>query len=216
MYPMNMTRRLALLSLLLIPALANCEPKKSMMPENEKAAAEMPKVPEGAEVATVAGGCFWCVEAVFKQIEGVISVTSGYTGGNKKDPTYEDICNGGTNHAEATLIVFDPKKVTYERVLAWFWDAHDPTTLNRQGNDVGTQYRSAIYYHSDEQKKIAEASKAAAQANFKDPIVTEITKASEFYPAERYHQNYYAENKSKNPYCRAVIEPKLKKLKLEH
>ena len=213
---MNMTRRLALLSLLLIPALANCEPKKSMMPENEKAAAEMPKVPEGAEVATVAGGCFWCVEAVFKQIEGVISVTSGYTGGNKKDPTYEDICNGGTNHAEATLIVFDPKKITYERVLAWFWDAHDPTTLNRQGNDVGTQYRSAIYYHSDEQKKIAEASKAAAQANFKDPIVTEITKASEFYPAERYHQNYYAENKSKNPYCRAVIEPKLKKLKLEH
>ena len=121
MYPMNMTRRIALLFMCLIPALANCEPKKSMMPENEKAAAEMPKVPEGAEVATVAGGCFWCVEAVFKQIEGVISVTSGYTGGNKKDPTYEDICNGGTNHAEATLIVFDPKKVTYERVLAWFW-----------------------------------------------------------------------------------------------
>lgn len=113
------------------------------------------------------------------------------------------------------MVVFDPKKITYERILAWFWDLHDPTTLNRQGNDVGTQYRSAIFYHSEEQKKIAEASKKAAQENFEDPIVTEITKAPEFFPAENYHQNYYAENKSKNPYCKYVIEPKLKKLKLE-
>ncbi len=212
---MNMTRRIALLFLLLVPALAHCEPKKTM-PAHQKATADMPKIPEGAEAAIVAGGCFWCTEAVFKQVEGVISVTSGYTGGKTKNPTYEDICRGDTNHAEATYIVFDPKKVSYERLLAWFWDAHDPTTLNRQGADVGTQYRSAIFFLSDEQKKVAEASKAAAQANFKDPIVTEITKASEFYPAERYHQNYYAENKSKNPYCRVVIEPKLKKLKLEH
>lgn len=214
---MNMTRRIALLFLLLVPALAHCEPKKKLsMPANEKAPAEMPKVPEGAEVATVAGGCFWCVEAVYKQLDGVISVTSGYTGGKKKNPTYEDINRHDTGHAEAVMVVFDPKKITYERILAWFWDAHDPTTLNRQGNDVGDQYRSAIYYNSEEQKKVAEASKAAAAANFKDPIVTEITKASEFYPAENYHQDYYAENKSKNPYCKYVIEPKLKKLKLDH
>jgi peptide-methionine (S)-S-oxide reductase len=212
---MNMTRRLALLFCLLIPALAHCEPKKLKMPASEKAPAEMPKVPEGMEAATVAGGCFWCVEAVYKRVDGVISVTSGYTGGKKKNPTYEDINRHDTGHAEAVMVVFDPKKITYERVLAWFWDAHDPTTLNRQGNDVGDQYRSAIYYTTEEQKKIAEASKAAAAANFKDPIVTEITKLGDFYPAENYHQNYYAENKSKNPYCKYVIEPKLKKLKLD-
>ncbi|RYD63275.1 MAG: peptide-methionine (S)-S-oxide reductase, partial [Verrucomicrobiaceae bacterium] len=161
-------------------------------------------------------GCFWCIETAYRQLDGVYSATSGYTGGTTKNPTYEDICNGGSGHAEVVQVVFNPKKITYEKVLAWFWDLHDPTTLNRQGNDVGPQYRSAIYYHSDEQKKVAEASKDAAKANFKDPIVTEITKASEFYPAEAYHQNYYALNKSKNPYCRFVIEPKLKKLKLEH
>jgi peptide-methionine (S)-S-oxide reductase len=210
-----MTRRLALLFCLLIPALAQCEPKKTLS-VNDQAPAEMPKVPAGAEVATVAGGCFWCVEAVYKKLDGVISVTSGYTGGTKKNPTYEDINRHDTGHAEAVVVVFDPKKITYERILAWFWDAHDPTTLNRQGNDVGDQYRSAIFYHSEEQKKIAEASKAAASANFKDPIVTEITKAAEFYPAENYHQDYYELNKTKNPYCRYVIEPKLKKLKLDH
>lgn len=215
---MNMKRRTALLLLLLFPALAHCEePKKKnfMQKENPKAAAAMPKVPEGMEAATVAGGCFWCVEAVYKRLDGVISVTSGYTGGKKENPTYEDINRHDTGHAEAVMVVFDPKKITYERILAWFWDAHDPTTLNRQGADVGDQYRSAIFYHSDEQKKIAEASKKAAQANFKDPIVTEITKAPVFYPAENYHQDYYALNKTKNPYCRIVIEPKLKKLKLE-
>lgn len=215
MYRMIMTRRIALLFLCLIPALAHCEPKKLKMPAQEKARAEMPKVPEGAEAATLGAGCFWCTEAVYKNMDGVLSVTSGYTGGKVDMPTYEDICTGESGHAEVVVVVFDPKKITYERILAWFWDLHDPTTLNRQGNDVGTQYRSAIYYHSDAQKKIAEASKAAAQANFKSPIVTEITKASQFYPAENYHQNYYAENKSKNPYCKMVIEPKLKKLKIE-
>lgn len=212
MYLMNMTRRIALLFLCLVPALAYCELKKPMQ---DKAKAAMPTIPEGAEMATLGAGCFWCTEAVYKKLDGVISVTSGYIGGKVENPTYEEICSGGTGHAEVIAVVFDPKKISYEKILAWFWDLHDPTTLNRQGNDVGTQYRSAIFYHSEEQKKIAEASRKAAQANFKDPIVTEITKASTFYPAENYHQNYYAENKSKNPYCKFVIEPKLKKLKLE-
>ena len=210
-----MNRRLALSLLLLIPTLASCEPEK-VMNETDKKAAKMPEVPAGAEVVTLGAGCFWCIEAAYRQVDGVISATSGYMGGSKKDPTYEDICSGSTGHAEVVQVVFDPKKIPFEKVLAWFWDLHDPTTLNRQGNDVGDQYRSAIFYHSDAQKTIAEASKAAAKANFKDPIVTEITKASEFYPAENYHQNYYNENKSKNPYCRFVIEPKLKKLKLDH
>jgi len=178
--------------------------------------AEPAKIPEGAEVATLGAGCFWCIEAAYRQLDGVYSAISGYTGGTVDNPTYEQICGGDTGHAEVVQVVFDPKKISYEKILAWFWDLHDPTTLNRQGNDVGTQYRSAIYYHSDEQKKIAEASKSAAAEHFKDPIVTEITKAPKFYPAESYHQNYYFENKSKNPYCRFVIEPKLKKLKLDH
>jgi peptide-methionine (S)-S-oxide reductase len=210
-----MNRRIFLSLLLLIPTLASCEPEK-VMTEKDKQAAKAPEVPAGAEVVTLGAGCFWCVEAAYKQVDGVISATSGYMGGTKKDPSYEDICSGGTGHAEVVQVVFDPKKIAFEKVLAWFWDLHDPTTLNRQGNDTGTQYRSAIFYHSGAQKKIAEVSKTAAQANFKDPIVTEITKASEFYPAENYHQNYYKENKSKNPYCRFVIEPKLKKLKLDH
>ena len=186
------------------------------MTEKDKQAANLPKVPAGAETVTLGAGCFWCIESAYKQLDGVISATSGYMGGSKKNPTYEDICSGSSGHAEVVQVVFDPKKITSEKVLAWFWDLHDPTTLNRQGNDVGDQYRSVIFYHSEEQKKVAEASKAAAKVNFKDPIVTEITKAQEFYPAENYHQDYYKENKSKNPYCRFVIEPKLKKLKLDH
>lgn len=210
-----MNRRLALSLLLLVPTLASCEPEKAMNP-TDKQAAKMPEVPAGAETATLGAGCFWCIEAAYRQLDGVYSATSGYMGGSVKNPTYEQICDGDSGHAEVVQVVFDPKKVSYEKVLAWFWDLHDPTTLNRQGNDSGTQYRSAIFYHSEEQKKVAEASKSAAKANFKDPIVTEITKAAEFYPAEKYHQNYYNENKSKNPYCRFVIEPKLKKLKLDH
>jgi peptide-methionine (S)-S-oxide reductase len=210
-----MTRRFILSLLLLIPTLASCEPEKTMT-QQDKQSAKMPVVPDGAEVVTLGAGCFWCIEAAFRQVGGVISATSGYMGGAKKDPTYEDICSGATGHAEVVQVVYDPKKIALEKVLTWFWDLHDPTTLNRQGNDAGTQYRSAIFYHTDAQKDTAEASKAAAKANFKDPIVTEITKASEFYPAENYHQNYYNDNKSKNPYCRFVIEPKLKKLKLDH
>ncbi len=214
-YPMSM-KILTLLVLALLPTLASCEPTAKPMSLDSKIAAKMPEVPAGAEVATLGAGCFWCIEAAYSQLDGVYSATSGYMGGKVKDPSYDDICTGESGHAEVVHIVFDPKKITYEKILAWFWDLHDPTTLNRQGNDSGTQYRSAIYYHSDEQKKTAEASMKAAGANFKSPIVTEITKSSEFYPAENYHQNYYNENKSKNPYCRFVIEPKLKKLKLDH
>jgi peptide-methionine (S)-S-oxide reductase len=210
-----MNRRIALALLLLFPAIASCEPQKAMTVP-DKQAAKMPEVPAGAETATLGAGCFWCIEAAYRQLDAVYSATSGYMGGSVKNPTYEQICEGDTGHAEVVHVVFDPKKISYEKILAWFWDLHDPTTLNRQGNDSGTQYRSAIYYYSDAQKKLAEASKAAAQANFKSPIVTEITKATEFYPAENYHQDYYNRNKSKNPYCRFVIEPKLKKLKLDH
>ena len=202
-----------LLLLLMAPLLAHCEPKSPMTDETPAA---KPKVPEGAEVITLGAGCFWCIEAAYRQLDGVYSATSGYMGGTVANPTYKQICTGTTNHAEVVQIVYDPKKVSTEKVLAWFWELHDPTTLNRQGADEGTQYRSAIFYHSEAQKKIAEASKKAAAEHFPKPIVTEITEHSTFYPAEMYHQNYYEQNKSKNPYCRAVITPKLKKLNLEH
>jgi len=211
-----MNRRFALCLLLFLPAFASCEPKKAAMSTDAHAPAKLPAVPPGAEVATLAGGCFWCIEAAYRQIDGVISATSGYTGGTVKTPTYEQVCDKATGHAEAVQVVFDPRKISYERILAWFWDLHDPTTLNRQGNDEGPQYRSAIFYHSESQRKTAEASKSAVAKTLKAPVVTEILKASEFYPAENYHQNYYFENKSKNGYCKYVIEPKLKKLKLEH
>jgi peptide-methionine (S)-S-oxide reductase len=206
-------QRLALAILAILPMFASCEPEKSAMNDQP---AKMPEIPAGAETATLGAGCYWCIEAAYRQLDGVHSVTSGFMGGSVKNPTYEQVCGGDSGHAEVVNVVFDPKKISYEKILAWFWDLHDPTTLNRQGNDVGTQYRSAVFYHSEEQKKTAEASKSAAAKNFKDPIVTEITKASEFYPAPAGHQDYYFQNKSKNPYCRYVIEPKLKKLKLDH
>jgi peptide-methionine (S)-S-oxide reductase len=210
-----MNRRSILALLFGIPALASCEPeKKTTM--NDHAPAPMPAVPAGHETATFGAGCFWCVEAVFKQIPGVDSVTSGYMGGKIEKPTYQQICETDTGHAEVVQIVFDPKKLSYDALLGWFWKLHDPTTLNRQGNDVGTQYRSVIFYHSDAQKAVAEAAKKTAQANFTDPIVTQIDPAATFWPAENYHQDYYFLNKNKNGYCRFVIEPKLKKLKLEH
>ena len=210
-----MKRRHLLALFLFIPTLASCEPEKAM-PADAKLPAPAPKVPEGSEVITLGAGCFWCIEAAYRQLDGVHAAVSGYMGGTVADPTYEQICEGTTGHAEVVQVVFDPKKITAEKILAWFWDLHDPTTLNRQGADVGTQYRSAIFYHSDAQKTVAEASKKAAQANFKDPIVTEITKAPVFYPAENYPQDFYFQNKSNNGYCRVVVEPKLKKLKLKH
>lgn len=186
------------------------------MDRDSKSPAEKPTVPESSETITLGAGCFWCVEAAYNQIGGVHAAVSGYMGGKTSNPTYEDICTGSTGHAEVVQVVFDPKVLPLERVLAWFWDLHDPTQLNRQGNDVGTQYRSAIFYGSEGQRKLAEASKQAAQENFEKPIVTEITPAAEFYPAEKYHQDYYFQNKTRNTYCQYVVEPKLKKLNLNH
>ena len=166
------------------------------------------------EKATFGAGCFWCVEAVFQRIPGVKSVISGYTGGTISDPTYEDVCSDETGHAEVIQMIFDQKKISYEDLLDIFWQAHDPTSINRQGADVGAQYRSVIFYHNDKQRKIAEKSKAKEQKQFDKPIVTEIKLITNFYKAENYHQDYYNKNKNAS-YCKLVILPKLKKLKLE-
>lgn len=162
--------------------------------------------------AVVGGGCFWCVEAVYERLPGVLSVESGYATGPKPNPTYEEVSSGRSGHAEVVRITFDPAKTTYRTLIDLFWDAHDPTTLNRQGADVGTQYRSIIVALDDAQKADAEASKAAAQAKFKSPIVTEIVGQTTFYPAEAYHQDYYRKVGNRNPYNTAVITPKLEKL----
>ena len=169
-----------------------------------------------AEVATFGAGCFWCVEAVLQQIDGVHQVKSGYMGGNVPNPTYEQVCTDTTGHAEVVQVTFDPKRISFEKLLSYFWKLHDPTTINRQGNDYGTQYRSAIFYYSEAQREAAEKSKKALEQSgaFKDPIVTEIIKAGPFYKAEDYHQDYYRLNK-RQPYCRFVITPKLEKLGLE-
>lgn len=165
------------------------------------------------ETATLGAGCFWCVEAVFQDLKGVYKVESGYTGGKVKNPTYREVCNGTTGHAEVARIYFNPDVISFEQLLEVFWTTHDPTTLNRQGNDVGTQYRSAIFYHSDEQRKVAEKSKAGyATKLWDDPIVTEIVPAETFYVAEDYHQNYYNENPNAG-YCRVIINPKVRKAK---
>ena len=162
--------------------------------------------------ATLGAGCFWCVEAIFQKLHGVDSVLSGYTGGHVHDPTYEQVCSGTTGHAEVTQITFDSSIVSYEEILEVFWKTHDPTTLNRQGNDVGTQYRSVIYYHDLSQKSIAEKAKQVLDEAgiWKDPIVTEIAPLPEFYPAENYHQNYFNQH-GNQPYCQFVIQPKVKK-----
>ena len=164
------------------------------------------------QIATFGNGCFWCTEAIFQQVEGVVSVQSGYTGGAVENPTYKQVCNGNTGHAEVLQITYDPAKVSFSELLEVFWSTHDPTTLNRQGADAGTQYRSAVFYHDDEQKQLAEKYKKeldAAKA-FDNPIVTEITAFKKFYPAEDYHQNYYKQN-GEEPYCRMVIRPKVEK-----
>lgn len=167
------------------------------------------------EIITLGAGCFWCTEAVYQQIPGVVTVKPGYMGGNTKNPTYDQVVTGETGHAEVAQLAFDPQKVTLEKILEVFWKVHDPTTLNRQGADVGTQYRSAIFYETDAQREIASKSKTEAGMEFSKPIVTEITKATQFYVAENYHHDYYRRNKNKNPYCQVVIAPKLRKLGLE-
>jgi peptide-methionine (S)-S-oxide reductase len=167
----------------------------------------------GVQRATFGGGCFWCIEAVMQRIDGVVSVQSGYAGGTKPNPTYEEVCTGETGHAEVVQITFDPARITYEDILDIFWHAHDPTTLNRQGGDQGTQYRSIILYADESQKKTAEESRAKEQKKYRQPIVTEIKPLEKLWKAEGYHSNYYNTHQSEG-YCRVVISPKLKKLKL--
>jgi peptide-methionine (S)-S-oxide reductase len=169
---------------------------------------------EGLDIATFGAGCFWCVEAVFQGLEGVEKVVSGYSGGTVKNPSYKEVCKGTTGHAEVAQIYYDPARISFDELLEVFWQTHDPTTLNRQGADVGTQYRSAIYYHNDAQRELAETYKEKLDASgaFPDPIVTEITAFDVFYEAEDYHQNYYKQNGSQ-PYCMLVIRPKVEKFK---
>ena len=169
------------------------------------------------ETATLATGCFWCTEALFNRLKGVSSVVSGYASSKVADPSYQAVCSGKTGAAEAVQITFDPSVISYDKLLEIFWHVHDPTTLNRQGNDVGTQYRSGIYYQNDEQKRIALASKEAIDKSgaYKKPVVTEILPFTNFYPAEDYHQEYYDRNPYQ-PYCMAVIDPKVRKLLKEY
>lgn len=166
------------------------------------------------ETATLAGGCFWCIEAVFKRLKGVQSVISGYSGGSMEKAHYDNVSMGTSGHAEAIQITFDPEIISFKTLLDVFWKLHDPTTLNRQGADVGTQYRSVIFYHNKEQQKIAESSKNEADKSgmYRDPIVTKIEPFEQFFKAEAHHQDYYEKNSSSNPYCRIVIDPKITKL----
>ena len=202
-------------------------PREHVVPENfpqlDSTATESIKTPEkqaesvpgeASEVATFGSGCFWCTEAFFLQMRGVQKVVSGYCGGTVENPTYQQVCSGTTGHAEVIQVTFDPKKVTYSKLLELFWRSHDPTTKDRQGNDVGTQYRSVVFYHNDTQRELAETYKKKIDAAgvYKAPIVTEIVPIQKFYPAEDYHQNYYALN-PRQGYCQAVIGPKLEKLK---
>lgn len=168
---------------------------------------------EVTDTATFGTGCFWCTEAIFEELHGVLSVTSGYAGGHVKNPTYKEVCTGETGHAEVVQIVYEPQKISYDELLEVFFKVHDPTSLNRQGADVGTQYRSAIFFHNDEQKEKAEFYKKELQESgaFTGPIVTEIAPLPQFYAAEDYHQEYYQNNKNSNPYCSVVIGPKLDK-----
>lgn len=162
------------------------------------------------EKALVGGGCFWCIEAVYNRVRGVQSAISGYAGGARKNPSYEQVCSGATGHAEVVEITYDPSIIAYEEILEIFWEIHNPTTLNSQGADRGTQYRSVIYYYDEVQKEKAQASIARAQYSWNDPIVTELSSAPEFYPAESYHQNYYNEHPTQG-YCHVVIAPKIEK-----
>lgn len=174
----------------------------------------MSQVSSRTEVATLGGGCFWCLEPVFDNLRGVIDVESGYSGGDVVNPTYRDVCSGKTGHAEVVHVTFDPSQVSFREILEVFFTIHDPTTLNRQGADVGTQYRSAIFYHTPEQKAIAEQviAKIDAARIWNAPIVTEVTPFDRYYPAEEYHQEYFARN-SNQPYCQVVVAPKVAKFR---
>jgi peptide-methionine (S)-S-oxide reductase len=207
--------RIGLFSLLLTVLVAGSScGQKAKEKQADKSMANQVVTSAGLELATFGSGCFWCTEAIFLDVEGVYNVQSGYTGGKVKNPTYREVCSGLTGHAEVIQINYDPKKITYDELLEIFWKTHDPTTLNKQGADEGTQYRSVIYYHTDEQKRLAELYKKKLDEEkvFSGPIVTEISPATVFYKAEAYHQNYYNLNQDQ-PYCSYVIQPKLEKFR---
>ncbi len=191
----------------------SCQSREKRTIQQVKEPVKM-EIEKNEEIATFAGGCFWCTEAVFLELDGVKSVVSGYIGGTISNPTYEEVSSGSSGHAEATQITFDPKKISFGELLEVFFATHDPTTLNRQGADVGTQYRSEVFYHNEEQKKITEdyIAQMTAAYTFGSPIVTKISPAPQFYAAEDYHQNYYSRNKNQS-YCSYVITPKINKLK---
>lgn len=203
---------------LAVSALVSCaqreNPNKSMNNSTSAitSSTEVPVPSANTDTATFGNGCFWCTEAVFQQLEGVLKVSSGYSGGHVVNPTYKEVCTGTTGHAEVIQIIYDPSKISFDELLEVFWQTHDPTTLNRQGNDVGTQYRSAVFYHNQEQKEKAEKYKTELNKSgaFNNPIVTEITPFTSFYVAENYHQDYYLNN-GEQPYCTYVIRPKLEK-----
>lgn len=192
---------------------SSCAQSKNKPANGKKEETKNMVLKEGLETATFGAGCFWCVEAIFQDLKGVELVTSGYSGGKVKNPTYREVCTGTTGHAEVIQIRFDPKVISFENLLRVFFTTHDPTTLNRQGADTGTQYRSVIFYHNESQKEIAERMKKEfAPSIWDDPIVTEISPYTDFYIAEDYHQNYYKDNPNQG-YCRIVINPKVKKFR---
>jgi methionine-S-sulfoxide reductase len=192
--------------------------EKRVMPAEQSSAAQSSAGSKDAKLAkiTLGSGCFWCTEAFFQRLKGVTSVVSGYSGGKVENPTYEAVCSGSTGHAEVIQVTYDPAQISFEDLLKVFWQTHDPTTPNQQGHDVGTQYRSAIFYHTEDQRRIAEQYKKQLEASraFKAPIVTEITAFTNFYPAEKYHQNYFNANPSQS-YCQFVIRPKIEKFNKE-
>ncbi|HNU14981.1 MAG TPA: peptide-methionine (S)-S-oxide reductase MsrA [Chitinophagaceae bacterium] len=198
-----------------LTTLISCAQKSSPTDKIKKENTTIMTAQPNTAIATFANGCFWCTEAIFEELDGVISAVSGYTGGQTKNPTYKEVCSGETGHAECLQITYDTTKITFDELLEVFWQTHDPTTLNRQGADVGTQYRSGIFYHNARQKEIAEKYKAELDKSgaFDKPIVTEITPFTEFYPAEDYHQQYYELNGNTNPYCKIVIQPKIEKFR---
>lgn len=208
-----MKKMIGLLTLITI----SCQSKEKEQLISEVKEPVKMEVEKGLEVATFGGGCFWCTEAIFLELDGVKKVESGYIGGKTPNPTYEEVSTGTTGHAEATQITFDPSKISFGELLEIFFATHDPTTLNRQGADVGTQYRSEVFYHSDEQKKIAEdyIKLLDSQNTFGKPVVTKVSPATKFYVAEDYHQNYYARNKEKS-YCSYVITPKIEKVRKQY
>lgn len=203
-----------ILSLSFLFLALSCQSKEKISNIKTQTTAVQMEVEKGKEVATLAGGCFWCTEAVFLELDGISKVDPGYIGGARPNPTYQQVSSGASGHAEAIEITFDPKIISYGEILEVFFATHDPTTLNRQGNDVGTQYRSEVFYHNDEQKEIAEAYIALLnkENTYGKPVVTKVSLASTFYFAEDYHKNYYADNRSQS-YCVYVVTPKVEKVR---